>query len=280
VTIAAGFRFENAILLCADTQYTSSTKTHETKIFPIKHGAATVILALTGRQIFAKRAIERIKEGIEAIPENELSKGKLQDAIEVALRYIYNNHVYTHPDWGTDDAPDFDFVIGLYSPIDGDFLMATDETLTAEMLDHVCLGSGAYLGDYLSQMYKGRSQEMQEVVSLAIYILQQAKSYDQDCGGSSEFIVLWDDGDTSSIEEFDIAQKERFGEKFPRAIAPLFYVFSDLEKTDDEIQPKIDDAIMFMKEQFHDVRFAQLMKEAREFLDKLKVRRRLPRQNI
>ena len=248
MTIAAGFRFDTGILLCADTQYSSNAKTFETKIFEVYNKAASLVLAMSGRYLFAKRAVERIEANILALSEDQLSKGKMQDAIEAALRFVYDNHVYTHPDWGSEDAPIFDFVIGMHSPIDGDFLLATDETLTADMGDRVCIGSGHYLGDYLSRMYTGGYEEKDKVLALAIYILQQTKSYDVDCGGSSEFIVLWDDGSASPIEKTDITLGERYSEAFPKVIAPLFYALADLKTTEEEFQTLIDGAIKSLKQ--------------------------------
>lgn len=55
MTIAAGFRFDDGVLLCADTQQTSSSKTNETKLFKIEHLGCSLILALTGRTRFAQR---------------------------------------------------------------------------------------------------------------------------------------------------------------------------------------------------------------------------------
>jgi len=243
VTIAAGYRFDTGILLCADSPYTGAAKTNETKVFLVNHHAATVIFVLTGRSTFGKRAVERITGGIKAIPEDQLTRGRLQDAIETGLREIFNNHIYTHPDWGTHNAPELSFVIGLYSPIDGDFLLATEETICAEMTDHVCLGSGSYLGDFLSRMYKGRKQPFREVVDLAIYILQQAKSYDAYCGGNSEFIVLWDDGDTSPIRNLDVTLGETYSQAFMQCIASLFYSAADLDKTDDAVSENMKRSI-------------------------------------
>jgi len=172
----------------------------------------------------------------------------MQDAIEAALRHVFENHIYTHPDWGTDDAPNISFVIGMYSPIDGDFLLATDETVAMDMADCVCLGSGAFLGEYLSRMYTGRYDELDRVLSLAVYILQQTKSYDLTCGGDSEFIVLWDDGGISSMEKLGITIGERFSEGFPTIIQPLFYALADQKMTDEELQPLLNRAVQSMKQ--------------------------------
>jgi hypothetical protein len=172
----------------------------------------------------------------------------LQDKIEAGLRDIYQ-HIYTHPDRKTPDSPEFAFVMGLYSPIDGHFLLMSDETITPIMPTHVCIGSGDYLGDYLARMYTGNDQGLSEVSALAIYILQQVKSYDQDCGGSSEFIVLWGDGDTSEIAKFDVFIGENLSPAFQRAITPLFYAIADHEKTDDEVERAIDIGVKTLRYQ-------------------------------
>jgi hypothetical protein len=96
-------------------------------------------------------------------------------------------------------------------------------------------------------MYKDTSQNLLDTVSLVAYILQQAKSYDQDCGGNSEFIVMWDSGLNSPIRQFDITMKERFGGTFPTIIMPLFYAFADLSKNDADAAQLMDKAIDSMK---------------------------------
>lgn len=239
MTIAAGFHFDLGILLCADTQYTGNAKSNQTKITKIRHHAATLVTVLAGRQMYAARGLELIRRGVTSLPENQLSRGKLQDIIEQSLRELFDKHIYTHPDWGKENAPDFSFVIGLYSPIDGHCLLATEETICAELPDRVCLGSGSYLGDYLSRMYRGKDCTLDDMVSLAIYILQQTKSYDSYCGGSSEFITLWDDGDTSQVNQYDVSIGESYSELFTKCVSNIFYAAADLNRSVDDLRDKL-----------------------------------------
>jgi 20S proteasome alpha/beta subunit len=229
MTIAAGFRFSDGILLCADTQHTSSSKANETKISQIKHGGASLVLVLAGRSAFARRGREKIEEEIKRLPQKQLAKGIIQDAIERALREVFNNHIYVHPDWGKADSPDFSFVIGLFSPIDGISLLATEETVCVERPKDVCLGSGSYLGDYLSRIYWNEHFSIIEAVHLAIYMLHQAKSYDANCGGESEFIVLWNDGTSVPVRGFDVNLGERYAVEFTQCVSLLFRTFADVE---------------------------------------------------
>lgn len=240
MTIAAGFHFDGGILLCADTQFTSSSKTSQSKIFQIPHHAATLVLVLAGRYMFARRAIERITETFQALPDDQLSRGNIQDAIERGLRDVFEKHVYVHPDWGKENSPDFSFVIGLYSPLDGHYLLATEETICAELPDHVCLGSGSYLGDYLSRMYKGKSCPLQDIVPLSIYVLQQVKSYDAGCGEKSEFVVLWDDGDVSPpIQDYDLTIGESYSDIFTKCVSGLFYAAAELADDVEQLRDKL-----------------------------------------
>lgn len=276
MTIAAGFRFDKGILLCADTQLTSASKTQATKIFTIQHQGATVILVLTGRQTYAVRAVEQITNQIKRLPENQLTKNHIQDGIEIALRPIFQNDVYTHPDWGKEESPDFSFVGGLHSPIDGSALIATEETITYEVKDHVCLGSGAYLGDYLSRMYLGREQSLEDVSALAAYILFEAKSFDTNCGGASEFVVLAESGNTSRIETLDITLAEDYAPAFNQATTKIFYAMANLDRADEQVHKDIvkADEILFLnqlarKDKKHQYSLAELLE--RSLSDALKM---------
>lgn len=276
MTIAAGFRFDKGILLCADTQYSSSSKTPGTKIFPIKHLGATLILVLTGRHMYATRAVEQITDRIKLLSEGQLTKARMQDEIEAVLRRVFQSDVYPHPDWGREESPDFSFVVGLYSPTEGSALLATEETLTVDMGDRVCLGSGSYLGDYLSRMYLGRQQSLKDVAPLAAYILFEAKSFDVGCGGKSEFVVLSNTGETSPIQSQDITLAEDYAPAFNEATAKLFYAMADLDKSDDDMHAAIAkaDEILFLsyisrKDKKAQYSLAELLE--RSFSDALKM---------
>lgn len=235
MTIAAGFCFKDGILLCADTQHTSSSKTNESKILQIQHCGATLILVLTGRTRFAHRGYEKIKEQVQLLSAQNLGKRTVQDAIERALRQVFNDHIYSHPDWGKSDGPDFSFIIGGYSPIDGPFLLATEETVCIEMPSYVCLGSGSYLGDYLCRIYRRDRASVSEAIHLAIYILHQAKSYDANCGGESEFVVLRNDGTPSPVTGFDVNLGEAHSVKFTRCVSFIFGALADVSIQDNEL---------------------------------------------
>jgi 20S proteasome alpha/beta subunit len=236
VTIAAGFRFDKGILLCADTQYSAAQKTEQTKIFPVPCGDSKLIFALTGREAYARRAIERIEEQMQDIGTSELTKENLQNAIEQGLRIVFENHAYPSPDWGGPDSPNFQLVGALYSPIDGLFLLKTEEAIAFTVDDKVCVGSGGYLGDYLiKRLYSAPDRPLNDAVALATYVLYEAKGHDIHCGGASEFAILWDTGEISQVQPGKVALNEDYATSFDEFTKKIFYAVADLEKTDDEI---------------------------------------------
>jgi 20S proteasome alpha/beta subunit len=236
VTIAAGFRFDKGILLCADTQYSAAHKTEGTKIFPVSYGSARLVIALTGREAYARRAIEQIQRELQDVGTDELTKDNLQDAIEKALRVIFETNIFSHPHYGTPDSPEFQFVIAMYSPIDGLSLFKTEEGIAFTIDDKVCAGSGAYLGDYLNKrFYSAPKRPLNDAVALATYVLYEVKGHDIHCGGTSEFAILWDTGEVSPVQTGRIALNEDYAASFDEFSKQIFYAVADLEKTDDEI---------------------------------------------
>ncbi len=249
MTIAAGFRFDKGILLCADTQYSAAQKTHQTKIFPIEYEGAKLIMALTGREAYARRAIELIEDGMHDIGKTELTKQNICNAIVEALRVMFENHVYPNPDWNGPNSPTFQFVAALYSPIDGTSLLKTEEAVVFTVTDKICAGSGAYLGDYLlGRFYRDGLQSLNDTVALATYVLHEAKAHDIHCGGASEFAILWDTGEVSPVQSGKIALNEDYAESFDEFSKKIFYDVADLERTDDEIFKAIakTDEVLFL----------------------------------
>jgi 20S proteasome alpha/beta subunit len=236
VTIAAGFRFDKGILLCADTQYSAGHKTEGTKIFPIPYGTARLVIALTGREAYARRAIEEIQRELQYVGVDELTKDNLQDAIEKALRTIFERNIFPHPHYGTFESPEFQFVIAMYSPIDGLSLLKSEEAVAFVIDDKICAGSGAYLGDYLNKrFYSAPNRPLNDAVALATYVLYEIKGHDIHCGGASEFAILWDTGEVSPVQTAKVVLNEDYAASFDEFSKKIFYAVADLERTDDEI---------------------------------------------
>jgi hypothetical protein len=78
------------------------------------------------------------------------------------------------------------------------------------------------------------------------------KSYDADCGGDSEFVVLKKNGSMSAVRHLDIAKGERYSRIFDEAVRLLYFTYAD---------PRASDA--YLAAQMH--AFQTNLKSARRF---------------
>src|SRR5271170_6684014 len=68
MTIAAGFKCSDGIVLCADSQMTASdgTKYNAPKIFSYSENQVDAVFAFAGSEVFSKMCIERLAKRILA----------------------------------------------------------------------------------------------------------------------------------------------------------------------------------------------------------------------
>ena len=71
--------------------------------------------------------------------------------------------------------------------------------------------------------------------------LQRIKSYDANCGGYSQFVIVTKAGTISEIGIFDIAEKEKFAEEFHEGAEELYTTMADFDATDAAVEKKFEE---------------------------------------
>jgi 20S proteasome alpha/beta subunit len=271
VTIAAGFQFDEGVLICADTKHTAGMNLYETKLFAKSYGSgAKSIFAIAGASRFARMAVSDCGKALSKLKAPE--KSDLEDAVKETLIKVHQEHIFPHPDRGVVGGPDFNLVVALSSAIDGLGLYSTDGTALDPVATYDCLGSGDYLGHYIIRPRYRSGMSIGEVFALATTALQRIKAYDQNCGGYSEVSVLTRSGELSDVERFDISQSEELSTVFYAIADSIYAGLVQAGPLDDEEMKRVVDLLVSvankMREQ-HDV-----WREQRDFviaaLDKLK----------
>lgn len=72
-------------------------------------------------------------------------------------------------------------------------------------------------------------------MALATYVLHEVKGHDIQCGGTSEFAIVSNTGETSIAQSAKIAINEDYAASFNEFTNKISYDVADVEKTDDEI---------------------------------------------
>jgi hypothetical protein len=237
VTIAAGFRFDNGALLCADTKYVGAMALYNPKLFPKAYNSgAASIFAVVGNSAFSRMAVDKCEAALAQL--SDPSQSKMAAVIESVLLKVHKQHVFPHPDRNLEGGPDFWLILALFSPIDKVSTYYTTQTALVPFDLYHCSGSGEYLGHYLIKPRYQTPGLLSRAVTVACTALTRIKSYDANCGGNSQFILLDNDGYIGEMRQFNIASTERFSEYFHELSEHLYEEISDVNLTEEEVAKK------------------------------------------
>ena len=200
MTIVAGFRVDDGILMCSDTQYTGGAKVHKQKIFTLEISGDAYVFAIAGHEGNAKMAISDCQEAIRHIRKDKRTDKTIQNAIRKSVKPIWDKYVWSRAQtlW---DGLAFELLVACWIPNSGGhILMSVGSNGDVNRRDDAeCKGTGAYIGQYVIGSYFKSWLSMEAVKVLAANVLWAAKSYDPNCGGPSTFVVLIKSGQCSPI---------------------------------------------------------------------------------
>lgn len=238
LTIAAGFRFDGGIFLCADSQitYGSGLKTKGKKVMsgsfkriPAKLGFATI-----GDIPQATSAIRKVLTHIDSLPSTA-TPGDVFDAIEVAVQKAYSP-IFRHPLYKDEKAPWFCLLMCLWMEGQPSVLLKTHEDVVNQVPQWDCSGSGESLFRYIVDDLYTPDMGLQEVITLATYALKEIRDFDPNVGFTSEFMTFFEDQKSfSQVAEYDVKNMENFGSLTKREFFRYMFVMADLRKTDAEM---------------------------------------------
>lgn len=204
MTIIAGFKAENGIVVCSDTQETSTPSKRDV---PKLHFEARGILTTT------PLAVAFCGSGYGPLIDKLTSEswkaaepyGTMDDAcaaIEETIKNLYKEYWQI---FQPGQCPSADLIYGVKTS-EGSKLFSANGPIVNERPEYYSSGAGYYMADFLaSRMYRAYLTVHQCVI-LAAYILSQAKEHVDGCGGESHIAVLRSDGadglvDSTRIEE-------------------------------------------------------------------------------
>src|SRR5438105_14228253 len=97
MTIAAGFCYDDGLLLCADSMHTSDLKLHRPKIFMTRYEDGLIAFALAGHEGYAKMAIQDCTDAILACEASQRSVKTIKRIVRNTLRSTYVDHIDMRP---------------------------------------------------------------------------------------------------------------------------------------------------------------------------------------
>jgi hypothetical protein len=244
MTIAAGFRVRDGIVLCSDSQYTGGSKVYQRKLFGYDLGSTeypcALAFALAGHENYGLMAIEDCVEAIRSCPLAERSTARVKGLLRATIKQVHESYVDARPESERADSR-FDLLIGASLPGAGGlscFRSSGPAVLAVE--GYHCSGMGAYLGDYLIRNTFYPRMQIKDVLLLATQTLAAVKSYDATCGGGSQFIVLPVEGGFTPFN-YDVRSAEEYIAAFQEQVRRLLFHFGDIDQTEEQFKGRLRD---------------------------------------
>lgn len=189
MTIAAGFYYQDGILLCADTEQTLGTlKFNRPKISTLICDRGTFGFAYAGHSHFAQSTVQKLTKRL-----NE-SADDTDSIIGETLEEDYTRLVLNHPNVSFDPNLHYALLIAVCSADGRRDLYRTDQCSHTRVDGYDCIGVGEILAHYL--IPRSFIPEMPEswMVYRAAFMLANVKETTAGCGGHSQFCLIRKDG--------------------------------------------------------------------------------------
>jgi hypothetical protein len=199
VTIIAGFKCDDGIVICSDTQET------------VLHSKRQVSKLRYERASFSQE-VDRLSAAfcgagdgpfIDKIVENCWAAARLASDLDEACSGVEGEIKRTYTEFGSVYQPGFcpavDLIYGL-KQADQSRLFVARGPVVNEKFDYDSSGAGYYMADFLAARMYHAGLNLREGVILAAYVLHQAKEHVEGCGGESQIAVLRNNGISGRVD--------------------------------------------------------------------------------
>jgi 20S proteasome alpha/beta subunit len=202
VTIIAGFKCDGGVVLCADTQETLSITKRNVEKLRVEpkyksfsqHIAGidlTVAFCGAGHGPFIDMLTSELGKAARACTTHDEAAEAMKARVEeVHARYreIYQDGSF----------PEVEILYAIRTAGQSSLYLAAGPVVI-EKQTFECSGVGAHLANYIASRMYHTSMTLPQCVTLAAYILLQAKNHVEGCGGESHIAVLDNTGDCSLV---------------------------------------------------------------------------------
>jgi 20S proteasome alpha/beta subunit len=278
VTIAAGFRYRNGILLLADTQHTYRQwmKLSKSKIVELKfpEQKAKIGIAIAGSVDFAIMATEKLEKKLKS---DDINHEVIADSVEEVLLDIYSKHI--HP-FNLGNECGFDLLLAIWTEAEGLAFLNTSGTAITSVKEYSMIGIGLYLAQFLAGSYNRYSMERDEVFTFAVDVFRKVKTHVDGCGGLTNAFLLEKDGESGYYPDTDVENIEQFTKDFDQAVQGLRTAVSDFSNTKEDIDNYLEifkNEITVTRNEQKD-RITKAIAKRRRLFDSLKLGDKLKRE--
>src|SRR5579864_1073243 len=247
MTIAAGIRYADGILICADSEIThgSEFKGRGTKIFPykLKASGSKAIFTFSGDVMLSKQCIQTAARALASAPRIGLCG--MYDILADEVYDFHQKYVFKHPLYQYGSAPTVNLIAAMWSAEDNHLgLFQSSEHAVVELTDADVLaitGSGGTFANYVSKpLVPHGGMKLTDVITAAVYALKVAKDNVPGCGHGSELIAITKSGEIGNTGWLHSSHVEDFASSFEMGVRHLFVETCDLDTPETQVKERFD----------------------------------------
>ncbi len=272
MTIAAGFRCSDGIVLCADSEYTEGglLKFTGSKFSVLNGFDCNLVTVFSGDQDFATMGSDEIQAGVL---KSGMTAEDVLPIIKSVIERLHKKHMYQHPRAGYAEGPEVYFLIGLWTKKDGFELWTTSRTTVTRVPQWHTIGAGHYLAAYLGKTLLMDPVNVSEAALLGSYLLTQAKEHVPGCGGNTTIVTLTKEGEIKTESNLYDSERQIFFDDFEKMVKCFFYTLGNLDLPIDEFNRTLESTIQKSKNLRQErIQFKQMRERDEELERKIRSR--------
>jgi len=227
VTIIAGFRVQDGILLCSDTEWSGAGKIYQQKIFSHFFRGGAIAFAVAGNEANARMAIEDCQYAIDAARKKPYTPKELTAIVREAVRATHKKYVDQRPDTEK-EAAWFELIIGFALKSGYRQLLASRAPGVLPVDRFATQGAGWQVARPIIDMAYDPNMRIKDAVIVAMQAMAAAKLQVEGVGGHSQFLVMGEQF-VSDLIGHDPKGTERLIVEYERAAERLLLGAGDFD---------------------------------------------------
>lgn len=250
VTIIAGFRCDEGIVVCADTQETIGTAKRNVPKLRFEpcdqytqqeDNHSNLAAAFCGAG--SGPMIDKLIDDAWGAAKSQKSLPRASDAIEASIKKNYKEFGEIYQ---VGSCPEVQLIYGV--KMDGESRLFTAMgPIVNEKFEFDSGGQGHYMADFLAAKMHYRQMNIRQCAILAAFVLFQAKQHVDGCGGESQIAVLRNSGTSGNAWDHRIDKLVELMHVTDDALGDVLLDVADLdlsiEKLSDNLQFQLGDII-------------------------------------
>lgn len=239
LTIIAGFKASEGVVICADTQETQASMKRHTKKVRVEPEYAAIKRIVGGLDVAAAFCGAGDGPFIDMLIEKAWKQASGADRLDDACGAIEETIKAVYKEYGQIFQPGCMPVAEILYGVKADGvsrLFIASGPLIVEKGEYETSGIGSELANYLISRMYGSTLNLYQCVILAAYILLQTKNHVEGCGGQSHIAVLRNQGESGMVDSRRVDAITGLLESVDINVGRLLIYAADLSKDQETLE--------------------------------------------